>query len=633
MSKKVLLPRPEYPRPQFVRDEWLNLNGIWEFEVVAKHTLPAVDEERKYLSIKKFSKTILVPFCPESELSGIGNKDFMSCVWYRRKFEIPQNWGGKRVLLHFGAVDYDAKVWINPVRNPDGTLNGRDKSENSDNKVSNGVNGNIVGFHRGGYTPFSFEITKYIKAGKNKLVVRAVDDTQSPLQPTGKQSDKLESYGCLYTRTTGIWQTVWLEAVPQTYLQSLKIEPNIKKGTITIHARINGEVKGLKLNTTAFASKKKVGSITVTAANTLEFSLSLSEKKLWEPKRPFLYDLAFEIVKKDEGRRTKDEKTIDLVKSYFGLRKVSVDGKRVFINNKPIFQRLVLDQGFYLDGIYTAPDDIALKQDIELSLALGFNGARLHQKVFEPRFLYWADKLGYLVWGEYPNWGLDHSEPEVLERMRAEWIEAVDRDFNHPSLIGWCPFNETPQNQNPELLRVIYRLTKQLDPTRPVIDTSGYIHVETDIYDVHNYEQNPEKFKATFEPFKKSDKNVWRNLPEKEVAYQGQPYFVSEYGGIWWNPGQKDEKAWGYGDRPKSKKEFITRYRALTETLLNHPKMFGFCYTQLYDIEQEVNGLYTYDRKPKFNPGIIKKINAQLAEIEKNKTCNRKVRRKRSEND
>ena len=592
MKEKRRLPRPEYPRPQFVRDEWINLNGIWEFEVGARHLFLEALAKEDTLSKKEFAKKILVPFCPESELSGIGKKDFMGCIWYRRKFELPKDWIGKRILLHFGAVDYETTVWIN---------------------------GQKIGTHRGGYTPFTFEIAKYIKAGKNEIMVRAIDDTRSPLQPTGKQSDKLKSYGCLYTRTTGIWQTVWLEPVPQTYLQSFKIYPNIKQGTITVIAKINGEVKGLKLKTTAFASKKKVGSITVAAANTFEFTLPLSENKPWEPKSPFLYDIEFEIIKEKRSAVSsqQSEKTIDKVKSYFGLREVSIKEKKVLINNKPVFQRLILDQGYYPDGIYTAPSDTALKKDIELSLALGFNGARLHQKIFEPRFFYWADKLGYLVWGEYPNWGLDHSRPDALERVLPEWSETVERDFNHPSIIGWCPFNETPQNQNPESLRTVYRITKQFDSTRPVIDTSGYVHVETDIYDVHNYEQNPEKFKAIFAPFKKSDGKVWRNVPEKEVVYQGQPYFVSEYGGIWWNPEQKDEKAWGYGDRPKSETEFIERYRALTETLLSHPKMFGFCYTQLYDIEQEVNGLYTYDRKPKFEPKVIKRINIQRAAIEK----------------
>jgi hypothetical protein len=256
-----------------------------------------------------------------------------------------------------------------------------------------------------------------------------------------------------------------------------------------------------------------------------------------------------------------------------------------------------------------------MRHDIELSMAMGFNGARLHQKVFEARFLYWADRMGYLVWGEYPNWGLDHADPAALERVMSEWIEVLERDYNHPAIVGWCPFNETNPAQNPELLRMIYRMTKAIDPTRPVIDTSGYVHVETDIYDSHNYEQDPRKFAAAFEAFKTSNE-VYRNFVKDDAAYLGQPYFCSEYGGIWWNPGQTDKKAWGYGDRPTSEAEFIARYRELTEALLFHPNMFAFCYTQLTDVEQEVNGLYTYDRQPKFDPAIIRQINMQPAAIE-----------------
>jgi len=576
MSKNESFPRPEYPRPQMVREEWLNLNGRWEFEMD-----PGLSGEERGLHLGRPLKgSIVVPFCPESRLSGVGHKDFMPCVWYRRSFAFPEEWKGKRILLHFGAVDYEASVW---------------------------VNGKLAGAHRGGYSSFSFEITHLLKKGENQIVVRAVDDTRSNLQPTGKQSKKYESYGCHYSRVTGIWQTVWLEAVPFTYLRWFRLYPDLDQGKLSVHAGVDGDAEGLILRAKAFASGKKVGEESVSACGPISFALKLSEVHPWEVKNPFLYELEFSLEK--EGRQ------LDLVKSYFGLRKVHIQGKKVLINNRPIFQRLVLDQGYYPDGLYTAPSDEALKKDIELSQRMGFNGARLHQKVFEPRFLYWADRLGYLVWGEYPNWGLDHSHPKALERMLTEWIEVLERDFNHPSIIGWCPFNETPPSQNPELLRSIFRVTKMIDPTRPVIDTSGYVHVETDIYDCHNYEQDPKKFASYFSEFVKSDK-VWRNFPENNAPYQGQPYFVSEYGGIWWNPGQEDEKGWGYGTRPKTEKEFLERYRALTESLLFHPKIFGFCYTQLYDIEQEVNGLYTYDRRPKFDPEIIRKINSQRAAIE-----------------
>jgi len=558
------------------RAEWLNLNGRWEFEIDSDLT----GEARDLPAGRPLNESIIVPFCPESKLSGIGNRDFMPCVWYKRAFTALDEWQGKRVLLHFGAVDYDTTVW---------------------------VNGRQAGFHRGGYSPFTFDITDLLVPRENVLVVRAVDDTRSPLQPTGKQSQTPESEGCCYTRTTGIWQTVWLEPVPAAYIRSFRLYPDLDQGSLTVQAVVEGAASGTVLEARALACAKEIGRAVASAASSAAFTIRLPQVHPWTLEDPFLYDL--EITLQNDGR------TIDKVGSYFGLRRVHIEGKKILINNKPVFQRLVLDQGFYPDGIYTAPNDDALRRDIELSKAVGFNGARLHQKVFEPRFLYWADRRGYLVWGEFPDWGVDHAHPSALERILPEWIATVERDFNHPSIVGWCPFNETPESQNPELLRTVYRVTKALDPTRPVIDTSGYVHVETDVYDSHNYTADPAKFLRTFKGFKTGEQ-PWHNS-EKDASYRGQPYFVSEYGGIWWNPGQADDKAWGYGKRPKNEQEFLDRYRKLTEALLFHPRMFGFCYTQLYDIEQEVNGLYTYDRRPKFDPETIRKINSQRAAIEK----------------
>jgi len=496
-----------------IRDNWLNLNGLWEFQVDSSLS----GEERGLHQEGDFSETINVPFSPESKLSGINQKDFLPCVWYRRRFHLPEGWKGKRIFLHFGAVDYKATVWIN---------------------------GEKVGTHRGGYVPFSLEISPLLRKEKNLVVVRALDDVRSNLQPSGKQSPKWKSYKCMYTRTTGIWQTVWLEAVPSTFIQSFRSYPDPDEGRVMFQVNIDGKTEGLTLNAKTFASGKKVGERETSARDRVSFGVELSRIHPWEPDKPFLYDLEFSLK---EGKNH-----VDRVISYFGLRKIEIEGKKVLLNNKPIFQRLVLDQGFYPEGIYTAPTDEALRRDIELSLACGFNGARLHQKVFEPGFLYWADKLGYLVWGEYPNWGIDHSHPAALKIVLREWLKVIERDFNHPSIIGWCPFNETPQSQDPELIRFIYLATKLMDPTRPVIDTSGYHHVETDIYDCHNYEQEPGEFTALFEAFKRN-KEPWRNDPEYEVPYQGEPYFVSEYGGTWWNPLQKDNKVWGYGRRPRTK--------------------------------------------------------------------------------
>jgi len=579
------LPRPEYPRPQFVRPQWLNLNGIWEFEI--DHSDTGI--ERRIWEKPSFDGVINVPFCPESKLSGIGYTDFMKAVWYRRGFMLPWQLPQNRTLLHFGAVDYHAHVWVNGVK---------------------------VGEHMGGYTPFTLDITDAVTNGINTLVVCAQDDLRTGVQRSGKQSIKYESYACYYTRTTGIWQTVWVEAVPQTYISSVRITPDEPGCLVNLQAQFSRSITSGKLTVkTSYKGEDMGQSVVNVSGRMAQLSVALKEKHLWEPGAGRLYDV--ELVLEADG--SKDE-----VYSYFGLRSISWDDKVMRINGKPVFQRLVLDQGFYPDGIYTAPSDDALKADVELSMAMGFNGARLHQKVFEPRFLYWADKAGYLVWGEHADWGLCMKDMKNIKYSLPEWLEAVERDYNAPSVVGWCPHNESTYTDDlaegrrvltdPEYMRLTYTVTKAVDPTRPVIDASGYIHRQTDIYDSHNYEQDVEKFLAVYE-LNAQGVPAFNNYPEYQPDCQpGQPYFVSEYGGIRWSDEESD--GWGYGQAPTSREEFIERYRGMTLGLLNNPGICAFCYTQLYDVEQEINGLYTYDRKPKFDPAIISEINTAPAAIE-----------------
>ena len=576
MKKKI--PRPEYPRPQFVRSSWKNLNGHWDFKM--GYNLAGLPQKPESF----FNQTILVPFCPESILSGLNVTKVPSCVWYRKFFslnEIPEQ---HRVFLHFGAIDYKSTIWVNQK---------------------------LAGTHQGGYTPFSLDITNLVKKGKNEIIVKAIDQTPSLVQPSGKQTPKNYSFGCYYTRITGIWQTVWLEIVPSIYIRQFKIFPHAQEGTITIQLLIEGEVEKLKLKTYILNKNRIINRDIRTALPVNIYTIKLKEKRLWQPGSPFLYDLTFELFKNNQ--------LIDRVNSYFGLRSIHWKDRKVLINDQVIFQRMVLDQGYYPQGLYTAPTDKDFPRDIKLALKLGFNGARLHQKIFEPRFLYWADRLGYLVWAEYPNWGTDLSRPEAVLAILKEWPAVIDRDFNHPCIIGWCPLNEITPPQATSCVAQIYDLTKQLDPTRPVIDASGWTHTKTDIYDCHNYEQDPAKFATYFADLKTQNK-AWSNFPEYSYPYQGQPFWVSEYGGIWWQSSatlQKQKKSWGYGKRPPTRKAFIERYQKLTTVLLNNPGIFGFCYTQLYDTEQETNGLYTYQRKPKFNPNLIRKINIQKAAIEK----------------
>ena len=465
-----------------------------------------------------------------------------------------------------------------------------------------------VGRHKGGYTSFTFDITAYVQAGANDIAVYAEDDLRSGKQPHGKQSGLYYSHGCEYTRTTGIWQTVWLEFVPENYVKKARFFPNVEAGTITIEAVTVGDGS---FCAEAFYEGRRCGQAeTTTAGGNVVVTLPLSEVHLWEAGAGRLYDLTITFGK-------------DTVHSYFGLRNVTISGEKVLINGKSVFQRLVLDQGFYPDGIYTASTDEALENDVKLSMAAGFNGARLHEKVFEPRFLYHCDRLGYLVWGEQGNWGMDPSAPDGLKNFLPEWMEAVERDFNHPAIIGWCPFNETwdyeGRKQDDDLLAIVYRMTKLYDTTRPCIDTSGNFHVITDIYDLHDYEQNPEEFASHYESYAKDGILAWDNHAPRQKQIVGIPVFISEYGGIKWDVEGVNKDSWGYGDGPRTEEEFLARYKGLTDVLLDNPKMFGFCYTQLYDVEQEMNGLYTYSRKPKFDMEIIRKINSRKAAIEEGK--------------
>ena len=361
------LPRPEYPRPQFERATWQNLNGEWSYTFDFGKS--GMDLGRELFRSHGFPNRIIVPFCPESKLSGVQHTDFIEALWYHRELQVPGDWMGKRVLLHFGAVDYESEVFID---------------------------GKSVGLHFGGVSAFTWDITQFVKPGSpHHLVVRVADELRSGRQqPCGKQSSQFKSAVCHYTRTTGIWQTVWLEAVDPGGLRDVQIIPDLDGGRLIFVPAFQTESQGRRFKVTASTGE----TVTAPAVGGVPVSLPLRELRPWSPASPYLYDLEFSVI--DKGGRE-----LDQVHSYAGLRKIHIEGNRVFLNNEPIYQRLVLDQGFYPDGIWTAPTDAALRRDIELSQQAGFNGARLHQKVFEPRFHYWADRLGYLTWGAAPRRG------------------------------------------------------------------------------------------------------------------------------------------------------------------------------------------------------------------------------------
>ncbi len=576
------IPRPEYPNPQAVRAEWMNLNGQWEFA----ETDDATDQG--YLGEKAYPDKIIVPFCRESKLSGLGRTGFVKNVWYRRTFEIPKNWKSPRTLLHIGACDWETTVWLN---------------------------GKLLGTHVGGSAPITFEITKQLKPGKNTVIVHAFDDTRSGLQATGKQCHALLSQGCSYTRVTGIWQTVWLEGVGSAYIKDFRIETDPAGGRAVIQAEVDGPQQGMTLKAVASAGGKVVGTAQCPADwRNGRLALNLSEKHLWSAGSPFLYDLKLTLTATAGAGKLPALPPADVVTSYFGLRDVSIQGAAILINGKPVFQRLALDQGYYPDGIWTAPTDAALKKDIELSQAVGFNGARLHQKVFEPRYLYWADKMGYLVWGEYPNWGLNYTDQNINLPVINEWTEIVRRDRNHPSIIGWCPFNETPPSAVP-IQTAVVNVTRAIDPSRPIIESSGYAHgiADPDVLDSHDYDQNPESFRNRYVGRFGTIFTVPVRYGAPELVI-GVPFMVSEMGGIGWSV----NGGWGYGAAPKDATEFYTRYKGLVDAMLDNPNLFGFCYTQIYDVEQEQNGLYTYERKAKFDVRKLKAITARKAAYETN---------------
>lgn len=569
------LPRAEYPRPQFQRSEWINLNGAWSYTFDFGHS----GKNRGFQNNTGFSGQITVPFCPESKLSGVGYTDFIEEMWYQRKLEIPAAWSGKKIFLNFGAIDYEAAIYID---------------------------GKLVTRHFGGSSSFAVDLTRFVEAGKtHNLVIDVIDKLREGRQTGGKQCTNYYSAGCSYTRTTGIWQTVWMEAVAPQAVKNVQVITDIDQKQLVVKPTFYQE----SMNTFRVLVKengKTIAQQDVKASNNSVVVLPMKKMKLWTPESPYLYDVEYQVIDK-EGKNI-----IDQVSSYVGMRKVHIEGNRFYLNNEPYYQRLVLDQGFYPEGIWTAPSDEALKNDILLSKEAGFNGARLHQKVFEERFYYWADKLGYLTWGESASWGVNLRNEEAIRNFISEWSDIVTRDRNHPSLVTWTPTNETwgcDEYVYPRFMKDIYNITKTLDPTRPVNDASGDDHVVTDIWSVHNYEQDGKKLQEILDVHE--GKELYRNSKAKFAVYEGQPYMVDEFGGIKWIPEEErnnTQAGWGYGNAPQTEEEFYQRLEGQVDALLALDHVWGYCYTQLTDVEQEQNGIYLYSRKPKFDMKRIKAI-------------------------
>jgi beta-galactosidase/beta-glucuronidase len=588
------VPRAEHPRPDFVRADWQTLNGAWQFEFDDDDRGLA---ERWYVGERDFSRTIVVPYAFQSKLSGIGDPGFHDVVWYRRTFDVPVAWANRRVLLNFGAVDYEAVVW---------------------------VNGERVGSHRGGHVGFVLDVTDRVRPTGNTVVVRVFDPGIDRTVPRGKQYWRPASEGIFYTRTTGLWQPVWIEAAGTVRIGRVRVTPDVDRSQTAIAIEIDrarrptsadgASTQSLRVRVTAaFGDVVQASVDQAVVGDRTTVVLPLPEQRLWSPERPNLYDLRFELVA--------DATVVDRVDSYFGQRKVSLHGGKFYLNNAPYYLRLVLDQGYWPDSLLTPPTDEAMRYDIEMTKAFGLNGARKHQKVEDPRWLYWADRMGLLVWGEMAN-AYDYS-PEYVDRFLSEWREVVARDYNHPAIVAWVPINEswgTPQAltnvEQQAHLKTVYQITKSLDPTRPVVDNDGWEHTDqTDLMTLHDYARTGEELARKYAHLAEEPHRVPRNGREALVQgarYNGSPFVMTEFGGIAFRLGaQQAANEWGYSGVEPTREAFLSRLDGLVGALRGNPVWAGFCYTQITDVEQEINGLMTYDRKPKADPALLRKILAQ----------------------
>jgi beta-galactosidase/beta-glucuronidase len=582
------IPRSEYPQPQFERDEWLSLNGSWEF---------AFDDdnrgigERWATSDHVFDRTILVPFCFESPKSGIGDASFHPQVWYRRGFAVPRTWDDRRIILNFGAVDYRATVWIN---------------------------GRLAGQHEGGHTPFSFDISALIEKGPNVITVRVEDPPTDRYIPRGKQHWEAESESIFYKRTTGIWQSVWLEAVGDSYLERVRVDSNTN-GSVTFSARVAAPRPGLQFAVAISYEGRVLATSTVEVdGNQATAGAFIRDPKLWSPSSPELYEVVYEL------RDFCGSGTPDRVRSYFGFRSISTQDGRVLLNGVPIFLKMVLDQGYWPESNLTPPSDEAIRYDIEMAKQMGFNGVRKHQKIEDPRFLYWADRFGLLVSAEMANAYM--FDENSVARVTQEWIEALARDFNHPSIVIWVPINESwgvpnvCDSRQQAHLKAMYLLTKSLDSSRLVIDNDGWEHTDcTDLFAIHDYSRDGKSFYKRFagvQEGKIPSPFQGKLFLAPGCHYNGAPIFLSEFGGISYkHPASENnvpKNSWGYEGIEHSEQAMLKRMRSLYQAVAELPQIVGICYTQLTDVEQEINGLLTYDRRPKFDSRDIRKINALL---------------------
>ena len=576
----------DYPRPQFVRRNWENLNGEWNFIFDDNDE----GETKEYYKEFPMSTKIVVPFTYETELSGIKDESVHYIVWYNRKINIArEKLQNSKVILNFEGSDYKTKVWIN---------------------------GKYVGENIGAYSRFSFDIEKYAIEGENDITIK-VEDSLSQEQPRGKQRYKKESWGCWYIQTTGIWKTVWLEWVSKKYLKRVKITP--KTDTVQLEIETNLTEKDfeeqkyyieteISFDGQILNSAREIinGNYEKIDVNVVKEGIKHNIQK-WSINNPNLYDINYKLFCEDA--------VIDNVASYFGIRELEIKGNKIYLNEEELYLKLILDQGYWKESHLTPPSEESLIKDIESVLAFGYNGIRKHQKLEDERFLYWCDVKGVLVWSEMAS--CYKFNDNSLQNFTNEWIRVVKQNYNHPSIITWVPINESwgipkvsacKKEQN--FANTLYYLTKAIDNTRPVITNDGWEHTISDIITIHDYKQDAD---LLYKEYVDTEKKVLNNSKEYNgkhrlfangYQYKGQPIIMSEYGGIAIN----SEKGWGYGDHARDEKELIERFTKLTETIKSIPYVSGYCYTQLSDVQQEINGLMDENRNYKIDPSIIKNI-------------------------
>ena len=579
------VPRLEYPRPQFVRSIWFNLNGEWEF---------AFDDADEGLSLgwydgRTLPLRITVPFAYQTKLSGIHDTSIHEVVWYARSFELPDEFSRRDLLLTFGAVDYASTVWIN---------------------------GQEVGHNRGGHVPFQFDIAPYLKKGENRLTLR-VEDRQDPQQPRGKQSYTGLPEGIDYYCTTGIWQTVWLEPVPPMRTEELRFNTDAERNRLDVTVFLHAPSAAWRVEVEVLEEGKRIAiGEDQTAVATGRISITIPYAKLWSPESPHLYDLQVRLYEGD--------KLLDEVGSYFGLRGIELRDNQFLLNGKPTYLKMVLDQGYWPEGYLTAPSDEALQTDIGWVKMFGFNGVRKHQKIEDQRWLYWCDKLGLLVWEEMPN--AREWSPKAEDLLSAEWQDAVRRDYNHPCIVTWVPVNESMGFPGLSLehagqyafIERMVRVTRRLDTSRAVIDNDGWEHTDiTDICAIHDYTPSAEKIVGRYKEMLSGGQlpsKVWVDKPlfARGSRYRGQPIVLSEVGGFLAIPEdiqpEKRDLLYRFYDSFKTNEELLVKYQDLMKGISSLEFLAGFCYTQLKDIEHEINGLLTYHRKPKVEPEAIAAI-------------------------